>query len=173
MRSEFGREKLVERQALLGAQAARLKQLAEAFRIPVVVTNQVTMTRPPANAFGVAPPPDAGASDANIAAALGTKWAHDVNTRLSLELTAAGERLLAVRAAFAALLLARRPALLCAARAHRLARPQIRKSPAAPSLAFPYQVTGAGVVLVGAAFDASAAGATAGEEEAGAAFFSH
>ena len=108
MRSEFGREKLVERQALLGAQAARLKQLAEAFRIPIVVTNQVTLARATENAFGgPAPPPDAGASDAHIAAALGTKWAHDVNTRLSLELTGGGERLLSVCARSATLLLRR------------------------------------------------------------------
>lgn len=104
MRSEFGREKLVERQALLGAQASKLKQLAEAFRIPIVVTNQVTMARAPENAFGVAPPPlDGGASDAQMAAALGTKWAHDVNTRLSLEVTGGGERLLSVRATMLAL----------------------------------------------------------------------
>jgi RAD51-like protein 1 len=170
MRSEFGREKLVERQALLGAQAARLKQLAEAFRIPIVVTNQVTVSRAPENAFGVAAPPDAGASDAQIAAALGTKWAHDVNTRLSLELSDVGERLLSVRASCGAVasLLRRRRSCIGAL------VPQIRKSPAAPALAFPYEVRSAGVVLVGDARDAGVPGAAfAAAEDAGAAFFSN
>jgi hypothetical protein len=36
--------------------------------------------------------------------------------------------------------------------------PQIRKSPAAPSLSFPYQVVAAGVVLAGEARDAGAPG---------------
>ncbi len=36
---------------------------------------------------------------------------------------------------------------------------QIRKSPAAPSLSFPYQVVSAGVVLAGEARDAGAPGA--------------
>ena len=166
MRSEFGREKLVERQALLGAQAARLKQLAEAFRIPIVVTNQVTVTRAPENAFGGAAPVDAGASDAHIAAALGTKWAHDVNTRLSLELTSAGERLLSVR------LVRRLLPCLSHLLTHRRI-PQIRKSPAAPALAFPYEVQSAGVVLLGDARDAGAAGAAFSAEDTGAAFFSN
>lgn len=43
-RAEFGgggSGSIVERQEMLGSVASRLKQLAEAFRIPVVVTNQV------------------------------------------------------------------------------------------------------------------------------------
>lgn len=39
-RADFSRDQLVERQQALGAQAARLKRLAEAFRIPILVTNQ-------------------------------------------------------------------------------------------------------------------------------------
>lgn len=105
VRSEFGRAQLAERQALLGAQASRLKQLAEAFRIPVVVTNQVAGVRqdggPRRGAFGYAPPdaPQQPAPEApTTAAALGTKWAHDVNTRLSLEVSpATGERIITVR----------------------------------------------------------------------------
>jgi RAD51-like protein 1 len=102
MRSEYGREQLAERQTALGQQASRLKQLAEAFRIPIVVTNQVTAVRLSGvggGAFEHYSNPDAGAtgSDAHIAAALGTKWAHDVNTRLALEVTADGERLITVR----------------------------------------------------------------------------
>jgi RecA/RadA recombinase len=42
MRAEFGAKgQVVERQELLGSQASVLKHLAESFRLPVVVTNQV------------------------------------------------------------------------------------------------------------------------------------
>ena len=41
VRKEFGRDTLVDRQLLLGKQAAILKRLAEVFDIPVIVTNQV------------------------------------------------------------------------------------------------------------------------------------
>jgi hypothetical protein len=52
------------------------------------------------------------------------------------------------------------------------AREQIRKSPAAPSVSFPYAVTAAGVVLVGEARDAVGAGmAAAGADAGGPSFF--
>jgi hypothetical protein len=88
---------------MLGQQAARLKYLAESFRIPVLVTNQVT------TAFGSASERGAdfafqqvdaeGAASASqrgrrlesqLVAALGTKWAHCVNTRLLLEAAEGG-----------------------------------------------------------------------------------
>jgi RAD51-like protein 1 len=106
VRAEFGRGQLAQRQAALGAQAARLKALAEAFRIPIVVTNQVTAVREPTG-FGDAAYTTNGSGsggDMQTAAALGTKWAHDVNTRIALDLGHAGERLLTVRTARLALL---------------------------------------------------------------------
>jgi RAD51-like protein 1 len=115
VRSEFGRERLVERQALLGEQAARLKVLAEAFRIPVLVTNQVTTKSGERAAFDAARSRDVapGADvDAVVSAALGTKWAHDVNLRLALEQgDATGQRYVS-----------------------------IAKSSSAPPLRFPYEV---------------------------------
>ena len=75
-RSEYGNENIFERQEMLGQQAIALKSVAEAFSIPVVVTNQVT-TRMTAQ--------DASDSDSShLTAALGTKWAHCVNTRVML-----------------------------------------------------------------------------------------
>lgn len=83
-RKEFGRETLAERQRLLGRQAAMLKQLAEDFAIPVIVTNQMTTYR-----TGVAPGTGEGSNE-QLAAALGNTWAHSVNTRLELSRDAEG-----------------------------------------------------------------------------------
>ncbi|KAL0050684.1 hypothetical protein WJX82_005123 [Trebouxia sp. C0006] len=94
-RSEFSRDKIVDRQQLLGQQAAILKSLAETFRIPVVVVNQTQLT-----------------------AALGTMWAHAVNTRLVLE-SVADVRFI-----------------------------KVAKSPAAPMAAFAYTITEAGMELL-------------------------
>jgi RAD51-like protein 1 len=75
-RSDFGPRDMADRQRLLGRQASSLKFLAESFRIPVLVTNQVTtaVTAPQ------------GATDRStsggLKAALGPMWAHAVNTRL-------------------------------------------------------------------------------------------
>eukprot|EP00884_Botryococcus_braunii_P018602 jgi/Botrbrau1/5425/Bobra.182_1s0027.1 len=75
-RTDFGREQLSERQQLLGQQAAALKYVAESFRIPIVVTNQVMGA-----GFGEV----AGEAAAKVTAALGLVWAHASNTRLVLE----------------------------------------------------------------------------------------
>ena len=73
-RADFGAKDVMERQKLLGQQASRLKYLAESFRIPVLVTNQVT------TAIGSG---GAGGSNTTVlTAALGPMWAHAVNTRL-------------------------------------------------------------------------------------------
>ena len=58
-------------------QASRLKYLAEAFRIPILVTNQVTTY--------IGDGGSGGGSGGHLTAALGTLWAHAVNTRLVLE----------------------------------------------------------------------------------------
>lgn len=83
-RKEYGREALAERQRLLAKQAAVLKQLAENFAIPVIVTNQMTT-----HWADVAP--DTGeVSNEQVAAALGNTWAHSVNTRLEMRRDADG-----------------------------------------------------------------------------------
>ena len=86
-RAEYGGSgRTAERQELLGEQASRLKALAEAFRIPVIVTNQVTTARGDAAGFAEARSGPLGAgAEAQLVASLGTKWAHDVNLRLALE----------------------------------------------------------------------------------------
>ena len=67
-RSDFGAGNVADRQRLLGRQASRLKFLAESFRIPVLVTNQVTTA--------------IGKAGGGLTAALGPMFAHAVNTRL-------------------------------------------------------------------------------------------
>jgi len=139
VRAEYGRERLVERQALLGEQASRLKQLAEAFRIPVVVTNQVTTRQQSTGSSrlgGFTPAhPSERAGDAHLAAALGTKWAHDVNLRIALETGEHGQRCLT-----------------------------ISKSSAAAALSFPFDIGAGGVFLTAAPYPAAqqAEGAIAG-----------
>ena len=89
-RAQFGRGQLTQRQELLGQIASALKQLAERLGMAAFVTNQVT-TRVGARvrhahdtAGGGGDAADAD-SPGSVTAALGTKWAHCVNTRLVLE----------------------------------------------------------------------------------------
>ncbi|KAL4420437.1 hypothetical protein ABPG75_010093 [Micractinium tetrahymenae] len=110
-RADFAPGSLPDRQRMLGQQASRLKYLAEAFRIPVLVTNQVTTHLGDGGGSN-------GGGAGHLTAALGTMWAHAVNTRLVLE-SAAGNRFV-----------------------------RIAKSPAAPNAAFAYRVTGAGLELL-------------------------
>jgi predicted ATP-dependent serine protease len=72
-RLEFGTDQVITRQKMLAEQASLLKQVAEQFDIPVVLTNQVTGG---GNASGTT-----GAQRA----ALGVVWAHAVSTRLVLD----------------------------------------------------------------------------------------
>ena len=94
-RAQFGRGQLTQRQELLGQIASALKQLAERLGMAAFVTNQVT-TRVGARvrhahdtAGGGGDAAGSGGDDADspgsVTAALGTKWAHCVNTRLVLE----------------------------------------------------------------------------------------
>lgn len=69
-RTDYGARGVADRQRMLGQQASRLKALAESFRIPVLVTNQVTTA--------------VGREGGGLVAALGPMWAHAVNTRLVL-----------------------------------------------------------------------------------------
>jgi RAD51-like protein 1 len=81
-RLEYDSRQVVTRQKLLAEQASLLKQAAERFCIPVVVTNQVT-----GGESG-----EAGQQRA----ALGVVWAHAVNTRLVMD-QQAGVRRVRVR----------------------------------------------------------------------------
>ena len=87
--SGSGRHSIMDRQEMLGSVAAKLKYLAESFRIPVVVTNQVTtrMTgQVAAHSFQQQQQqPDGAGGGGYVTAALGTKWAHCVNLRIILE----------------------------------------------------------------------------------------
>ncbi|KAI5075109.1 hypothetical protein GOP47_0009185 [Adiantum capillus-veneris] len=86
MPSENAQEDLSRKQNVLGHQAGTLKYLAEAFRIPIVVTNQVRMT---SNQRSLEDP------ELQLTAALGTSWAHSVNIRLILE-SLSGQRFIKV-----------------------------------------------------------------------------
>ena len=70
-----------------GQHAAILKLLAETFRIPVVVVNQVTaqMSRQTTHAFEGNAVASTAPEPGQLTAALGVMWAHAVNTRLVLE----------------------------------------------------------------------------------------
>jgi hypothetical protein len=72
-RLEYGSDQVMTRQKMLAEQASLLKQLAEQFDIPVVLTNQVS--------GGGAASGTPGAQRA----ALGLVWAHAVSTRLVLD----------------------------------------------------------------------------------------
>ena len=85
VRKEYGRDNIAERQRLLGQQAAVLKRIAENFAIPVLVTNQMTTHRSEVAGDGNEP-------TEQLSAALGTSWAHAVNTRLELQRGADGRR---------------------------------------------------------------------------------
>jgi RAD51-like protein 1 len=117
-RADFGAKDVMERQKLLGQQASRLKYLAESFRIPVLVTNQVTtVIGSGGNVNGGA----GGNSTTFLTAALGSMWAHAVNTRLVMA------------------------AQQDPTTAHQLRVMTIAKSPAAPNISLAYKVTVKGV----------------------------
>ena len=83
-----------------------LKSLAETFRIPVVVVNQVTaqMYAPTSHAFqGSTTSGSNRQQGTHLTAALGTMWAHAVNTRLVLESAADVRYLKVCQVAVAAL----------------------------------------------------------------------
>lgn len=137
--SEYGRDRIVQRQEVLGQLASVLKFLAESFRMPVVVTNQVraetgfggkdvTFTdKAKSSVMTNAGIPDG--PEVQLTAALGTKWAHSVNIRLIME-SISGERFI-----------------------------KIAKSPLSATLAFQYEVTLSGIQQKGRqTFEASDGG---------------
>ncbi|XP_048106620.1 DNA repair protein RAD51 homolog 2 isoform X4 [Alosa alosa] len=84
---------LTHRSNLLGREAATLKYLAQEFRIPVVVTNQITTQlseRAPSSlsrrrSSSEAPGGEGHVGSGYVTAALGNTWSHNVNTRLIVQ----------------------------------------------------------------------------------------
>eukprot|EP00960_Hanusia_phi_P028012 747154-Hanusia_phi.AAC.4 len=89
IRREYGSQSIPARQLQLGREAYILKRLAEDFKIPVVVTNQVTMKfnagHRKTDEVVTSDMPARHDPDSYLTAALGTSWSHCVNTRLVLE----------------------------------------------------------------------------------------
>jgi len=113
---------------MLGQMAIALKRLAAAFRIPIVASNQVTTRIGEAPSHGIggeALPVGEAAGAAELGPALGTAWAHAVNTRLALEAGSGGRRTM-----------------------------RIAKSPVAPCVSFPFRITPRGVEVDPDAWDA-------------------
>ena len=81
IRAEFASDKPRERQQALARQASQLKYLAETFSLVALVTNQVMGAGRGASVVDVSRIEDEG----ELAAALGTAWAHCVNVRVALE----------------------------------------------------------------------------------------
>ncbi|XP_019457297.1 PREDICTED: DNA repair protein RAD51 homolog 2 isoform X2 [Lupinus angustifolius] len=114
------------RQQALGWHVSFIKSLAEFSRIPVVVTNQVRSQigdEPLMYSFQAAQShsrkKDSHATyDSHLVAALGINWAHAVTIRLVLE-AKSGQRFI-----------------------------KLAKSPISPPLAFPFNITSSGVVLL-------------------------
>ena len=119
-RTEFtSSEDLVARQDILGRIASRLKKVACAYRIPIVVTNQIMSLRSPANhnprakekggdrklgakIGGIMRPICPEVAHEHYTAALGAKWAHYISTRVSLTHSPlTGGRLFLIKSPFA------------------------------------------------------------------------
>ena len=118
-RAEFGREKVVQRQSALGAVASTLKRHAEKHALAVLAVNQVTTKIGTFARHASDGGDDVADESSGITAALGTKWAHCVNTRIALEV------------------LEDRRAL------------KIVKSPLAPLTSFEYRVDASGIRVSG------------------------
>ncbi|KAL8233783.1 hypothetical protein R6Q59_019883 [Mikania micrantha] len=110
----------------LGWHISFIKSLAEFSRIPVVMTNQVRSRGAnqifryifQAESRDLTVEDDNEKCDSRLVAALGIHWAHAVNIRLVLE-SRSGQRFI-----------------------------KVAKSPVSPPLAFPFQVTSMGIVLL-------------------------
>jgi len=109
-------------QDMLGQIAASFKKLSEALDVPVMVVNQVSARFGPALSHGgrmQGPgPPGDRPSNAPLGAALGTAWAHAINTRLVMEAEHGRNRSI-----------------------------RLAKSPTAPCITIPYRITEAGLVV--------------------------
>ncbi|RDD37656.1 DNA repair protein RAD51-like protein 2 [Trichoplax sp. H2] len=97
VRKEFDRTSSTQRGQILSKQAAILKRIAEAFSIPIIITNQITTSynQRKNDSINDEDVSNIQADDSSttafedhrphIIAALGETWAHNVNTRLFLE----------------------------------------------------------------------------------------
>ncbi|KAK9763823.1 DNA repair protein RAD51 [Basidiobolus ranarum] len=123
-----------ERNEMLMREASILKYIAESFRIPVLVTNQVTTKISEVNVLGVgassrmANLDEPHAENSFVTAALGNTWAHSVTTRLIVEYIESTE-----------------PQLEKA----NLRKISVAKSPIAPHGEFLYTVEKSGIVGLG------------------------
>ncbi|KAM6954559.1 DNA repair protein RAD51 homolog 2 [Aplochiton taeniatus] len=78
---------LTHRSNLLGKEAATLKYLAQEFRIPVLLTNQITTHVGDRGSI-----PSGQGDSVYVTAALGNTWSHSVNTRLIVQYVDARQR---------------------------------------------------------------------------------
>mmetsp|Transcript_36776 Transcript_36776/g.81795 ORF Transcript_36776/g.81795 Transcript_36776/m.81795 type:complete len:187 (+) Transcript_36776:1-561(+) len=83
--ADGGRQAIIDRQAMLGQVAARLKYLGQSLNVPVLVTNQVTTRIQPGPRDIVGQQQQQQQPGGYLTAALGTVWAHCVNVRLVQE----------------------------------------------------------------------------------------
>lgn len=104
------------RHDVLGAQASALRHLAESFNVPVVVTNQVVGGGASLGSHQMFGAIASEGGEAEVAAALGVRWAHAVHTRLTLSRTTTCRCL------------------------------TVAKSPCLPPLRFSFRITTAGLV---------------------------
>ena len=120
-RGEYAAADVTKRQSALGSCAATLKRHAEKHGCAVVCVNQVTtrIGREATHGWEDSGKASASAEDdaSGITAALGTKWAHCVNTRVSMEVEGDARVI------------------------------KIVKSPLAPLIGFKYHVDESGIVI--------------------------
>lgn len=86
VRRDFGAEKCVERGSLMCSLSARLKQIAHAFNLAIVVTNHVTAKSETSC--------QAAYEGSSLIPALGLSWSHWINSRLHLVINQNRRRLI-------------------------------------------------------------------------------
>lgn len=155
-RRDFDQSTLRERQGELSRLASSLKHVAEAYRLLVLVTNQVAGRMSPEEAG-----PMPGGS---VRPALGTTWSHCVNTRLVLQ-HLPGAAVVGGRGAEAG---GAGGDALRAAASGGVRTVSVAKSPVAPCVSDSYVIARAGVVAIPPGCtvvraEGSAASATGGE----------
>ena len=102
-RTEYAASETIERQRVLGKIASHLKKVACAYRIPVLIVNQVMSVRDESTNLNrkIGSSMKLSPEMHHYNAALGAKWAHYVNTRLALQHTGLEGWLNVVKSPFA------------------------------------------------------------------------